>query len=160
MLIETDLARKDWQAALNAANKLFDVDSSTDKKSLVALQASRAACLLELDRFQEAETAANQVVSNEKSESVSTLDLSRAKSILAVCLAKKGQTEEAKRIVFEAANQLESEFKETPNHLLFYYPRAIKRVIKVLELSEAFEELDTWQNTLNRFESRIKKRVN
>ncbi len=166
--ILAEIGQRDWQAALNRSDsKLKEIEAeyineaqTPNDKVALNIETLRAVCLLELSEFDKAEPIAKTTLEN---ESAGIGSRARAKSVLAVCLAHKGESTEALNLIAEAYETLESQFAETPDHELFLTLRMVERAIQVSELSDEPDTKDElvneWKQKAVAINDRIKAQV-
>ena len=152
-LVFCEIGQQKWQAALDLIES-FEMDDGWG--SYESIQSSRAACLLNLNRTEDAMEAA-QIVLEKKSGF--KLSEARATSILAKCLALRDEFKRAGELAIEAVESLDSQLEDMLNYTLFLATRALDRCVDVCSLAENLEQASVWQKKLTEIEARINERV-
>lgn len=141
-IVFCEISQRKFQSALDLIES-FEMDDSWG--TFESIQASRAACLLELNRTEEAMAAAKIVL---EQDSGFKLSEARAESVLSICLARQKEIETAKKHVARIEKLLESEIEDAPGHELFMVARTIERMIKFYELVGDSKRTARWNEKL------------
>lgn len=148
-LVFCEIGQRKCQSALKLIES-FKMDESWG--SFESIQSSRAVCLLDLNRTEEAMAAAKIVL---EQQSGFNLSEARAESVLSICLARQKEIERAKNHVARIEELIESEIEDAPSHELFMVARTIERVIKFYELVEDSEQIALWNEKLTVVTSKL-----